>query len=429
MKRSNKRLVTIGSIAVIALLITVGGVSAGTYGPTGFESPTFSTTTGPPTQPAGSVNGQNGWHSLMPGQIPYGNPDPQSVWGHGYDQEVVNNATYGSQDGGAGFGDQSLRISNAYTEPSGEFLYQTYSPSTADPAGETNTNHVFDGTFQFIPTQANQQSDLFVSVSPDNGTGGRMSYVGLRDTANGIHINFFETAADGTFVQHSVGDYDRTAVHTIRFLIETIPGPANDVLQLFVDNVDIGERDGACFTTWEQYYREGESHEPGVIDSFEFRTAGDGTKLSNLIGQGYLFDNVTTTTASSGGPATSCGAPPSATLNVTKFYDANADGVKNGTEQDISDWKVQVANGTTQIGTTPFTASGLAPGDYKASEFSPIQPNWIATTPTSVDVTLAAGDNKSVSFGNVCTGDGGGLDDRLLGEQERPGAHRSRTIS
>ena len=361
----------------------------------------------------------------MPGQIPYGNPDPQSVWGHGYDQEVVNNATYGSQDGGDGFGDQSLRISNAYTEPSGEFFYQTYSPSTADPAGETNTNHVFDGTFQFIPTKDSQQSDLFVSVSPDNGTGGRMSYVGLEDTANGIHINFYETAADGAFVQHSVGDYARTAVHTIRFLIETVPGPANDVLQLFVDNVDIGERDGACFTTWEQYYREGESHEPGVIDSFEFRTAGNGTKLSNLIGQGYLFDNVTTTTATSGGPATSCGAPPSATLNVTKFYDANADGVKNGTEQDISDWKVQVANGTTQIGHDSVHGIGSRSRQLHRQR---VQPDPVELDRDDTHLGHAdprrRGRQERVLRQRL-HGRRGRTDHRLLGEQERPGAHRS----
>jgi hypothetical protein len=105
-----------------------------------------------------------------------------------------------------------------------------------------------------------------------------------------------------------------------------------------------------------------------------------------------------------------CTAPEApATLNVTKFYDADADGTKDPTESDITGWKVQVANGSTQVGTTPFPASGLAPGNYTASESSPNEANWIATTPTSVDVTLAAGDEKSVSFGNVCRGDGGGL--------------------
>ena len=105
-----------------------------------------------------------------------------------------------------------------------------------------------------------------------------------------------------------------------------------------------------------------------------------------------------------------CTAPEApATLHVKKFYDANLDGTQNGTEPDISGWQVKVADGTTQDGLTPFTASGLAPGDYTVSESSPVQPTWHPTTDTSFDVTLLANDDKTVSFGNVCTGDGGGL--------------------
>jgi len=42
-------------------------------------------------------------------------------------------------------------------------------------------------------------------------------------------------------------------------------------------------------------------------------------------------------------------------------------------------------------------------------EFAATQTNWVATTPTSVNVTLAAGDDTTVSFGNLCLGGGGGL--------------------
>jgi hypothetical protein len=110
---------------------------------------------------------------------------------------------------------------------------------------------------------------------------------------------------------------------------------------------------------------------------------------------------------------TGCGTPPvsTATLKVTKFYDANANGVKDGAETDITGWNVQVSNGVdpAQVGTTEFTASALAPGTWTASEFSPIEANWHPTTDISVVQALVAGDDKSVSFGNVCTGDGGGL--------------------
>jgi hypothetical protein len=106
-----------------------------------------------------------------------------------------------------------------------------------------------------------------------------------------------------------------------------------------------------------------------------------------------------------------CAPVSTATLNVKKFYDANANGTKDVGETDIEGWKVQVSNGVdpAQVGTTAFTASALVPSSWTASEFSPIQTNWHPTTVTSVAQTLAAGDDKSVSFGNVCTGDAGGL--------------------
>jgi hypothetical protein len=302
---ATKRL-AIGAVALFALLTMVGLAGADTY-TTDFESPTFT---------ASSVDGQDGWHSAVPGDIP--------ALPNGYDQAVVDNSGFG-QDGGPGFGDLSLRVSNAYSEPTDEFFYQTYSPSKPNPAGETESNRVFDGQFDFISTSASQQPGLMVSVSPDNGSGGRMSYVSLTDTASGVQVTFYETAADGSFVGYDVGTYSRNEVHTIRFLIETVTGEANDIVRLYIDGVDQGDRLGLCFTTWEQWYREGEGHEPGVIDSFEFRADNTGTYgtcdrngatknadgtcvVSGLAGGGYLFDNVTTETRADNGPApTTCG--------------------------------------------------------------------------------------------------------------------------
>ena len=100
-----------------------------------------------------------------------------------------------------------------------------------------------------------------------------------------------------------------------------------------------------------------------------------------------------------------------ATLSVTKFYDANANGIDDDS-QPITGWKVKVSNGVpaeTLVGLTPYTASDLAPNTYTVSEFSPKQKaKWLATTPSAVQVTLAAGDSTSVVFGNVCVGAGGG---------------------
>jgi len=94
--------------AVIAGFATFGAINASTsradtVGPINFE---------PSTYTVGSVNGQDGWSSTG-----------------AFDQAVTANG-----GGPAGFGTQSLRISDAVT--SGSFGDQTFSKPTADAAGE-----------------------------------------------------------------------------------------------------------------------------------------------------------------------------------------------------------------------------------------------------------------------------------------------------
>jgi hypothetical protein len=315
MKVSIKRLVAFGSVALVGLMALAGAAGADNYA-TGLEAPVFSTTwTGPggTSENPGTVNGQDGWHSATKTDIP--------ALPNGYDQAVVDNSLYPNYvaNGGGAFGQQSLRVSNAYTEPSGEFFFQTYSKSTTQNAGEGLANTVYTGEFQFIPTTDQFQPNLYVRVSPDNGTGGRMSFVGLRDVQNGtndgIQMTFFDTSGDPNvnqgFVGYDLGTYPRDEVHTIKFDIKFVDGPSNDIVRLFVDGTDMGEKLDACFTTWEQFYRNFQPNNPvPVTNSIEFRVQGDGNTIANLVGGGYLFDNVTNTTAALGGPApTSCGVP------------------------------------------------------------------------------------------------------------------------
>lgn len=96
------------------------------------------------------------------------------------------------------------------------------------------------------------------------------------------------------------------------------------------------------------------------------------------------------------------------TLDVTKFYDANANGIDDD-GQPITGWKVRIVDGIDLIRYTPAHLL-LAPDDYTVSEFAPVETNWVATTPTSVNVTLPP--SATVTFGNVCLGAGGG---RTLG--------------
>jgi hypothetical protein len=93
-------------------------------------------------------------------------------------------------------------------------------------------------------------------------------------------------------------------------------------------------------------------------------------------------------------------------LHVLKFYDANANGL-NDDSMLIAGWKVSISDSVNVIRYTPVDMILMA-DNYTVTEFTPIQTNWVHTTPTSVNVTLEDSD-ETVEFGNVCLGLGGGL--------------------
>jgi hypothetical protein len=101
------------------------------------------------------------------------------------------------------------------------------------------------------------------------------------------------------------------------------------------------------------------------------------------------------------------GPPPSATLNVKKFYDADANGTMGQNEPFITGWKVNIHDGIIFDRFTPVSMV-VDPDDYTVTEYAPVEPNWYGTTANPVNVTLANGDNKTVTFGNVCTIPGSG---------------------
>jgi uncharacterized repeat protein (TIGR01451 family) len=273
-------MLTVLAAAVSAVLLVCGVAAADTV-TSNFEPPTF--------QP-GTVNGQDGWKSAVPGNIP--------SLPNGYDQAVVVN----TPPAPAAFGSQSLRMSNAYNPapehgPLPEYHYQTYSKPTPTAAGEELANKEYIGQFSFISIDPDhQQPGLKMDVSPDMGEGARMSYIGLRDVEDGIAVTFFDTNADGDFVGYDLGILPRNAVHTIRFWMKLNPGPDNDLVRILIDGRDVGD----CFTTWENFYR---ATDQGVqiSDRMLFRSTGPQVTQS-LVGGGYLFDDVTTTTANGPGP-------------------------------------------------------------------------------------------------------------------------------
>lgn len=227
----------------------------------------------------GNINGQDGWSKTGP-----------------FDSEVASN-TYGISQ----FGTQSLRISNGVT--AGSFGDQTFSKSLADEAGETDALNGgysggtrqphFEAQFDFASTSANQQPGLSLSVSPDRGDGARMSYLRFVDQADGIHVFFDDvqgTNNPASFVEEEIAILSRTP-HTIKFSIDFLDGPSNDVVKIYIDGslVKTG-------TSWENYYRFDSESNPTLVsnsrtvDSLLFRTAGTAVPANQ--GNGYLFDNM-----------------------------------------------------------------------------------------------------------------------------------------
>ena len=278
--------------AAVSMALVVSGVAAASI--TLFESPLFQ---------LGSVNGQTGvggaaWKSAPPGAIPACVPTPTNGQ---YDQAVVAN-TVAPTGNPPGFGSQSLRMSNACA--SGEFFYQTYSPRELQAVGEARPNKVFLAEFSVMSKTPAHQPGLFLSVSPDSGEGSRMSWVGLEDTPAGIRVSVNDTPdVDGKFVAHPGPLLDRTSPHEIRFWIKVNQGPDNDLVRISVDGVDLGQ----CFTTWENYYRTAPEqapppnrNTPATINSLQFRSSVAGPPA--LLGNGYLFDNVSITPMDGPGP-------------------------------------------------------------------------------------------------------------------------------
>jgi hypothetical protein len=108
------------------------------------------------------------------------------------------------------------------------------------------------------------------------------------------------------------------------------------------------------------------------------------------------------------------GASETADLCVRKFYDANVNGIWDGTEVEITGWQFTIFGtdnwSTMQIPhtTTPWCAE-VDPDTFNVTEADALAPpTWLHTTPTVVTITLVAGQHGDVIFGNVCLGGGTG---------------------
>lgn len=225
----------------------------------------------------GSVNGQSGW----------------SVTG-GYDQEVVS-------DGG----NKAFRLSDAVT--SGAFGDQTFAPrpggtgmTSADPtnsnpgffAGQSSTGATYNRyslSFDFKSATQQGQDDAFVSISGDNGQGGRQTYLGI--TANGSNLDLITYNIDalGGFVPISLGSVAASVWSHVDFVLDFGDGLNDDVVTIALNNIPVHTG-----TSWEQYYviNQLSLHPLGVpVQTAIFLARGDENHPSHL-GGGFLFDNV-----------------------------------------------------------------------------------------------------------------------------------------
>ncbi len=234
---------------------------------TGFEPNTFA---------VGNINTQDNWEKTGP-----------------FDAAVVNNPAIE--------GLQSLRISNAVT--SGSFGDQTFSPELAIGAGETGVAPAkrFEAEFEISSMQVAEQPGLAVTVSPDDGSGSRMSFLRFSDTPAGIDVTFFDATNPGplptatAFNPTVIASLDRSISHTVKMTLDFVDGPGNDIVKVYIDGVL--EHTG---TTWEDYYRfdseqSGNGNTLFAVDSLLFRTSGTAAPATS--GAGYLFDTLVLTTS------------------------------------------------------------------------------------------------------------------------------------
>ncbi|MGH9204602.1 MAG: hypothetical protein ACRD2A_25520, partial [Vicinamibacterales bacterium] len=240
---------------------------------TGFEQPAYH---------VGSIHGQDGW--LSPGP---------------HDQMVIPN-----RNGFPGFGLQSFRISNAVA--SGGYAGQTISKPTLNETGEGDAVsggfsggtrvRRFDAQFSFGSVSQIWQPGLSIGIAPERGDGTPMSLIQITDQTAGIQFGFQQYLAGS----HGPGcdprnfnfvvlpqRYSRLTTHAVRYVVDFIEGPRNDIVRLYID--------GALQltgTTWEDVYRDCFGPGSRTVDSLNFNAVG--TTCTACEGEGFVFDNLET---------------------------------------------------------------------------------------------------------------------------------------
>jgi hypothetical protein len=238
-----------------------------------------------------SVDGQDGWSVFIPGNC--GVYDESVVDFNGNKVWRVSNAvTCGS------FGDQPFA-----PRPGGSPTDSVNDPVNSDPlffAGETSTGAAFNrffGQFSFRSATGVPQPRLRITVSIDNGEGGRQSFIALRDSGSGIAIDTFDVDRNGGFIGPITiaSGLSYTRWHTVKMQAHFKNGSNNDTVEYRVNGklVHTGQ-------SWEQFYRNFQAalHPHGVpVQTLLFRLSE--TAAPAVAGGGFYIDNVFTRNSNS----------------------------------------------------------------------------------------------------------------------------------
>ena len=303
----------VGLFATVAsfALAPCAAALADTYTANNFAASIFHT---------GPIAGQDGWTGYTSGI-------PGSPGNGGFDEGIVATSGFYSP-APAGFGPQAFRISNAYA--SGIQAGQTMSAQVT-PAGENQPESEFITTLSFITAKPTYQPGLYMTISPGDGIGGRISWLGLTDqpagspgcaSAAGCTLVTFADSPDlaGDFVYHAIATLPDGVPHTITLSIKFNPGNGNDVAGISYD----GTNSGQCFTTWETYLRANPDGATGgkllPANSLQFRLSKAASSIvpgANVAGYGFLFSNVSITSDNGPGPTA-----PACDVDIAKDPDS-----------------------------------------------------------------------------------------------------------
>ena len=190
--------------------------------------------------------------------------------------------------------DPALRISNAVT--SGSFGDQLFSPTLEVPATETGPAQSFTATFVLEPV--GYQEGLRVTVSPDNGQGGRGGFLAIEHKNGGLNLvsqgSYVNAAGelDWKVTNVAVG-LDASEAHTVKLKLikkpDTKKTTNNDVFSVQVDGKPVKN------TTFEAYY-DAMDEENYETDTLLFRLSGAALTQAGD-GAGLLIDDITIATS------------------------------------------------------------------------------------------------------------------------------------